>query len=465
MDETEADEIELFAPTSGPFMSFPCDLTQLVDPVNHIEFAPQLAADWVAEAVTHPKLVEPGEKRIRVAVIDSGVLTTHSWIAAFLEPGGQVDFTGEGTEDQNGHGTVTAVETIANLPAPPSLLSAKVVGWSGRADKKNMIKAFQWAKDQHVDMVVLSAGVFRRKWTGTEIDCDGTCDVCRAAADALDAGVSFIAAGGNTPGRLACPASLARAGHAGILGIGPMDENGTGVNYMDGHAFPYESHGATLTSVKAPSAEMVHAYELEEADPHAAVAQYESIMSGSDPDEAAHARERLAGLSERMGDLDRAKQLYQDVIDRDEPPAPIAAIRLGNILERGDDLAGALTAYQVAVASGHQLYAPMAAFNAGRAYHKRQILGEAEKAYRAAAGMGRSDWAAAALANLGQLLRDQGRTDEARSAFATVLAWIPNRAAHRAALDLATMEQGLGNNGAAEQAAAVAKMLEGLGAG
>ena len=60
------------------------------------------------------KELKPAERFIKVAVIDTGVLSNHPMIRQSLID--FKDFTGEGAEDLSGHGTMVALIMLANSP-------------------------------------------------------------------------------------------------------------------------------------------------------------------------------------------------------------------------------------------------------------------------------------------------------------------------------------------------------------
>lgn len=137
---------------------------------------------------------------ISIAILDSGLLTHHpSFSKRIVE---SVDFTDTGQEDQNGHGTVVALLAMTTAPGA-SLYNVKVLNNEGYGSKKALIKGIQWAASRKVNIINISAGIYPKKWGF--LDCEGTCNVCRAAEVAAEQGVQVIAAAGNTPGITMCP--------------------------------------------------------------------------------------------------------------------------------------------------------------------------------------------------------------------------------------------------------------------
>jgi tetratricopeptide (TPR) repeat protein len=443
-------EIELFAPREGPFMRFPMDLELLHNPATGAEYIPSLYGGWVQGDPTEAQY-PPDAPRHRVAVIDSGVLTAHSWIAKFLEPGGCMDFTGEGGEDRNGHGTVTALMALARWPEPISIVSCKVVS-AGHRSGDCLIQALEWVAHSETDSVILSAGVFRKKW-GRPTDCDGTCPVCRAAINVLGKGISITAAGGNTLGQLACPATLAKRGHEGIVGIGPLDADGRGITYIAGALIPYESHGSIISVSRPPSPELARAYELSSTNPEAAIAQFRLVAAGSDRDEAAFATNHLAQLYERLGRPGDAIACYQNaVVLNHSSVSPIAGIRLGNLLKSTGQDEAAIRCYREVIESGDRVHSTMAAFNLGNLFFGTGDLKQARASFQKAVELGDPEWSVKALKNLGIAQWQDGRIDEARDSFLRVIGGMPTPERGSAALNLGMMENECGNLEAAEQA-------------
>jgi predicted negative regulator of RcsB-dependent stress response len=412
------ERIEMFSP-GGPNVTFPLDLRRLRDPDTGAEMALEPTPAWVTQALTAGGLTE-GSQAIRVAVIDSGVFFEHSLIRMCLEPDGAADFTGEGPGDLIGHGTITALLVITTAPAPVALLSGKVVPGKGETDPRNLVRALGWAADKHVDFVVMRVGVFRRR-LGRIVDCDGTCAVCEEAAAVLATGVVIDVAGGNKPGRLACPATLGRLGVPGLIAHGPPDESGATTRYIGPSQVPYSLKPRELYTEKAPPEQMKRAYQLESTDPAAAADLYRQLGDGPDRDLAAHALIRLGSVLERLPnhpDPAGAAAAYRRVIGlRHHSYTPMAEVKLGNLLAAGGDSSGATTAFRQAMESPNSYYAAMAAYNLGNLLVNAGRQAEAKGCFQTAIASGEPEWIANAGNNLGALLWREGDLAAARSAF------------------------------------------------
>lgn len=153
---------------------------------------------------------------ITMAILDTGMLSKHPWLQPRIV--GSVDFTGEGTEDRNGHGTVVAL--IASLAAPGAgLLNVKVLGHDKNGFEEDLIAGLRWAAEHEARVVNLSLGVER------EPACIGSCQLCAETRKIVqETGVLVVASAGNRPGSPACPANC-----EAVLSVGATDLSGTHV--------------------------------------------------------------------------------------------------------------------------------------------------------------------------------------------------------------------------------------------
>ena len=145
------------------------------------------------------------------AVVDSGVMSSHPIIKQSLKE--SIDFTGEGPEDLAGHGTMIALLYLQNLPAGFPIVSVKVLDRRGKGRLKDLIKGIKWAANKGARIINVSAGVYltcttvREEGAGDAESTD-SCErtpICQAVTALKDAAL-VIAAVGNDPGRIACPA-------------------------------------------------------------------------------------------------------------------------------------------------------------------------------------------------------------------------------------------------------------------
>lgn len=142
---------------------------------------------------------------IAMAFVDSGVLGDHPVIRPRLRHA--VDFTGEGPEDRNGHGTLVTLLGVAVSPNT-ALVSVKALDRTGFGRRSWLAGALRWCAENagrfDIRVVNLSAGVIDRKWGFLE--CRGDCEVCEAARTLRESGILLVAAAGNQgPDEMACP--------------------------------------------------------------------------------------------------------------------------------------------------------------------------------------------------------------------------------------------------------------------
>lgn len=177
-----------------------------------------------------------------IAILDTGYMTEHPLLQGIVEE--TIDLTGEGIEDQNGHGSVCALlslGTTSHIPNnfKPRLLIIKVAGKDGRGSPENLIKGLQWLirfKDERRigegELVAsMSLGVYSRNWG--VFRCRGGCAVCKATIEAAERGVVILTAAGNKPGGTACPArARVTEKHDNIIAAGASDYENSGVGTL-----------------------------------------------------------------------------------------------------------------------------------------------------------------------------------------------------------------------------------------
>jgi len=165
---------------------------------------------------------------ITIAVLDTGVLSHHPGLRGRIA--GSVDFTGEGPEDLNGHGTMVALLAAGPLKPGPAILNVKVVNKHGTGREEDIAAGMRWAADHGADLLNMSLGIPR--------SCDGTCLLCSTATEVHRSGVRVAAAAGNWgPGVRSCPAqcdSVTAVGALDYAGENIADYSGQGDGYMAG---------------------------------------------------------------------------------------------------------------------------------------------------------------------------------------------------------------------------------------
>jgi len=155
-------------------------------------------------------------------VVDSGVRRDHPSLKGRIA--GELDLTGEGSEDLHGHGTAVAAILAASSPWL-QLYSIKALRRTGHGDVATLAHAFREAARVAGDerrVVNVSAG--RRT-----PDCSNDCPLCATVLQLQDRPhpLVFVCASGNTPGVAYCPARVSIA----ISTPAPWDADGD----IDGH--------------------------------------------------------------------------------------------------------------------------------------------------------------------------------------------------------------------------------------
>lgn len=157
----------------------------------------------VSGLILPPDWKPPGD--ITFVVIDTGVCDDHpSLVGRVIE---QVDLTGEGARDENGHGTAVAAILAVDLPGAP-IISIKALGSQGGATVGRLSHALHVAealllKRGGTGVINLSAG--RRSPS-----CDHNCPLCSTVRGIWDSShIATVAAAGNEPGVTYCPAKSA----------------------------------------------------------------------------------------------------------------------------------------------------------------------------------------------------------------------------------------------------------------
>lgn len=161
------------------------------------------------------------------AVLDTGLLSEHPLVKGRVAEA--VDFTGEGPEDGNGHGTAVAIRI--KIRDIPRYANVKVIKANGRGSPDYLLAGLDWVltyRNQHPDVplsVNMSVGL-RRTRNGRQ--CEGDCDVCRAAIAVAESGAMVFAAAGNIAGETTCPGTAGVLDRADIFTVGRLDEETSG---------------------------------------------------------------------------------------------------------------------------------------------------------------------------------------------------------------------------------------------
>lgn len=224
-------------------------MNQSADQIQLLGEGIGVSLDQVYDAAGRSYLhFEPGAPRdltgrgAVVAVVDTGVLSHHPDIRPRLLK--SIDLTGEGPEDELGHGTLVTL-LLLHVAPDVQIVSIKAIGRSGKATEPRLIAAMEWIEGQiDVDVVNMSLGRYL-------ITCKGDCSICTAARTLGRSGKKVVAAAGNMPGLRACPAKA----DDWVFSIGAVDA-------ATGTLAPYSSpagKGGFVQPVPNPPARWIQA--------------------------------------------------------------------------------------------------------------------------------------------------------------------------------------------------------------
>lgn len=151
------------------------------------------------------------------------------------------------------------------------------------------------------------------------------------------------------------------------------------------------------------------------------------------------------------GDLDRAKVLFQDLVDAGDPRWAVpAASYLGQILERWGDRSGAIAAYRLAVTIDEPRGRAFTAYHLGQLLFDHDAEG-ARSAFETAVATHDPDFSIASAFKLGTLEQRRGRLDEARRRYTQVVDSSHPTWSGRAAGFMASMLADAGDDAGAEK--------------
>ncbi|WP_406047422.1 S8 family serine peptidase [Kribbella sp. NBC_00889] len=183
---------------------------------------------------------------VKVAIVDSGIDADHPALSGKVTA--TADFTGEGTQDDLGHGTHVASLVAGNgagsdgarqgVAPGVELISSKVLNAANEGSESGVIAGLEWAADQHPDLVNVSLGGWAPRF-GDDLMAD--------AVDRLTdkTGALFVVAAGNSGSFLPTPFSIESPGTAAsALTVGAVDATD--------HKAQFSSEGPTWSYVQKP---------------------------------------------------------------------------------------------------------------------------------------------------------------------------------------------------------------------
>ena len=192
--------------------------TESLDELADLAFVEKIEFDAPTKVVLAQSTTQTGVSRvwiqhgiegegIKIAVLDTGIDNEHQDLKNVVL---EKDFTGEGTDDNNGHGTHVAsiaagsgaISGGSNKGVAPkaSLMDIKVLNRLGQGAMSDTIAGIQYAVINNADIISMSLGA--------DIPCNGLDATSLASDAAVKQGVHVIVAAGNTgplPGTIGSP--------------------------------------------------------------------------------------------------------------------------------------------------------------------------------------------------------------------------------------------------------------------
>ncbi|MFQ5593976.1 MAG: S8 family peptidase [Anaerolineae bacterium] len=140
---------------------------------------------------------------VTIAVVDTGIDIQHPDFEGRIADA--TDYTGQGADDNNGHGTHVASTAAGSGAASDgkyrgvapeaTIIAAKVLRGDGSGSQSDVMAGIEWAVQKGAQVINLSLG-------GPPTPCDGTDALSELVDAAVDAGVVMCVAAGNSgPGR------------------------------------------------------------------------------------------------------------------------------------------------------------------------------------------------------------------------------------------------------------------------
>ncbi|MFB4165100.1 S8 family peptidase [Alteribacillus sp. JSM 102045] len=234
---------------------------------------------------------------VKVAVLDSGIDGNHE----DLHVAGGVSFVDSEPDpqtDRNGHGTHVA-GTIASLDNNTGVLgmspqaelyAVKVLGADGSGDFSSIAQGLEWSIDNNMDIVNMSLG-------GTM----GSQALEEASDNAYEAGITVIAAAGNSGSLGFFNTINYPAKYDSVMAVGAVDENDNRASFSSvGEELEVMAPGVNVLST-TPNDNYEAFDGTSMASPHVAGAA--SLMLDNDPSlSSEEIRQKLNATADPLGD-------------------------------------------------------------------------------------------------------------------------------------------------------------------
>lgn len=179
---------------------------------------PKQVLPWGVDRVDAEKVWPTGNSAdpIKVAVVDTGISSTHPDLVANIK-GGVNTITGGSWSDDNGHGSHVAgiigalnnTSGVVGVAPLVNLYAVKVLSASGSGYVSDIIEGLQWAVANGMQVVNMSLG--------TSVDVQSFHDAVTAT---YNAGVTLVAAAGNSGGAVGYPGAYPE-----VISVSATDSN------------------------------------------------------------------------------------------------------------------------------------------------------------------------------------------------------------------------------------------------
>lgn len=166
--------------------------------------------DQASRPLNGTYIYDTGAPSVRVYVIDTGILASHSQFGGRVVGGATAISDGRGSSDCNGHGTHvsgTIGGSTYGIAKSVTLVPVRVFGCTGGAANSTIIAGMDWVRTNHVKPAVVNMSL-----GGPAASAIDT-----AANNLINAGVTVVVAAGND-NQNACNFSPARVANAITVG-------------------------------------------------------------------------------------------------------------------------------------------------------------------------------------------------------------------------------------------------------